>query len=172
MGLDGPTGLNGPTGPSGPQGIQGLQGNPGIQGSTGPAGPTGPSDGFYYHDPRISTVRVRPDTSEVAALNLQAGTYLVTAMATFARHAGSLGYVLCYIFVGENAEPAWWTSPIIPDYPGLTATMTAPVTLVDPAIVSMRCSEGGSGSVIVYNPGAPGLITAVKVGSLTNLAPN
>jgi hypothetical protein len=111
-----------------------------------------------------------PNTVAVAAVNLQPGTYLVTAMSTFRHHVGSLGNVYCYIFVGENAEPASWTSPI-PDQPSVTATMTVPVTLVAPAMVSMRCGEMNSGSVIVYNSDVPGLITAVRVGSLTSPPP-
>jgi hypothetical protein len=90
-GQDGEQGIQGPPGadstvpgPQGPPGDPGPQGNPGIQGEPGPAGSFPSATASLGADVQIPSSNTFVDGP---SLTLDAGTWLVTATATFQRNA-------------------------------------------------------------------------------------
>jgi hypothetical protein len=77
-------GPQGPPGDTGPQGEIGPQGNPGIQGEPGPAGSFPSATASLGADVQIPSSNTFVDGP---SLTLDAGTWLVTATATFQRNA-------------------------------------------------------------------------------------
>jgi len=83
----GPAGPAGPAGPTGDQGPSGPMGNPGPAGPAGPQGPTGGLISYAFAAPAAQTnltANIDEGSAQVASVTLRnAGTYLVTATATF-----------------------------------------------------------------------------------------
>jgi hypothetical protein len=93
----GPAGAQGPAGPAGPAGAQGPAGPAGAQGSAGPPGPAGPagvSQAYSYFRAYSIGLGIPPVGStrqSLGAMDLPAGSYLVSATLGIADRAHFFG---------------------------------------------------------------------------------
>jgi hypothetical protein len=184
-GSQGPEGPQGPAGPAGPPGLagsdgapgsngapgsDGAQGSPGPQGSQGPPGPQGPqgpsaSDAFT--SATAGRVRVRRVTTGLEQLDLDPGTYVIVARASFRNGhrrsvrlgcdlhaAGSLGPTTFRLGRRRGAAAR------------MTVTLTATHDFVAQGAVGFQCRYRALRSLRrIYASAIE--VTAIKVGSLT-----
>ena len=108
-GPQGPAGPAGPTGPPGPTGATGPAGSAGPaggQGSAGPAGPAGPAGiSAARFVPLASSVDLLPDSGDfvqVATSVMPAGSYVVTATASFIDVVNDENTIICELRHGTN----------------------------------------------------------------------
>ena len=150
----GPTGPSGSTGGSGPTGATGPAGPTGATGPAGPTGPTGPTGAtgpgvIAVTDAVLSIAVTLTDTSVHTALStasLAAGTYLLSAVATFTGGGGDAGVSLAIASGGTTcaAGSAWCKG-------GASACIALPprkFVLAAPATIDLLAQSTAAGTVV------------------------
>jgi hypothetical protein len=170
QGPEGPPGLAGPAGADGAAGSDGAQGPPGPQGPQGPAGPQGPqgpsaSDAFT--SATAGRVRVGRAATGLEELDLDAGTYVIVARASFRnghRRSVRLG---CDLDAAGSLGPTTFRLGRRRGAAGrLTVTLSATHDFAAPGAVDFRCRYRAPRSLSrIYASAIE--VTAIKVGSLT-----
>jgi hypothetical protein len=145
------TGPQGPAGTPGTPGTAGAAGAAGPQGATGAQGPVGPSDGYYIQVPFVD-VPSGPG-SQVLALSLPAGNYMITARA----HPGAG----CRLRL-DHALPGVGDETLLLDR-GFDVLVGAG-SLTEASTASIFCIGGP------YRVDSP-TISATQVGALDNQSP-
>ena len=107
-GPDGPAGPQGPQGPAGVDGAEGAPGPPGADGADGAPGPQGPpgspgpsADAFTSSTP--GRIWVRRTATELEHLDLDPGTYVVVAQASFRNRHRRAAALACNL-AAEGAQ--------------------------------------------------------------------
>jgi hypothetical protein len=104
VGATGATGATGPAGSAGASGPAGAAGAPGATGSDGATGPRGPSN--LYIDDTNTVSQAIGDTgfTSIAAVDIPAGSFQVTARADVSSTSGSVSDVTCRVV--HSSAPA------------------------------------------------------------------
>ena len=162
----GATGDPGPTGPSGDAGATGATGDVGPTGTTGATGSTGPSAGFFIAP--TDTTLTGTTAVDVSTFALDPGQYIIAAKAWFTNPSGDT--VSCnLVAAGGTPDDSDATQLSIAAGASVgTALTVAHDFSTNGGTVTFNCTNtDGTSDTAVNNI----KMTAILVGSLTNLGP-
>jgi hypothetical protein len=147
--------LRGATGPAG------AAGTAGAAGATGPTGPRGPSTGFFIHVE--DTLDLTATLAPVIALELPAGSFVVTANTVLNSNAPAGDSGECELFVGgTRVADSESLSLDGTTYDREAVSLTGAGTLGAPSTAELRCRlSSATGNATDQS------MTAVQVDSVT-----
>lgn len=156
------------TGPQGPQGVQGPQGAQGPQGLPGAQGPAGPSAGYFRRGQPGLSLPVTPFGSsplytEVGALSLPAGSYVITGTAVVGNGANSATEIAAVRCAVQSPYATVSSDTALYEHDSATLVATSGFVLPGADTVRLRCQNANPwGSVILTQY----TLVAIKVGTL------
>lgn len=161
QGDTGPQGQAGPQGEVGPQGIQGPPGQDGAQGpqgDPGPQGEPGPTGSFPSQSASLAADVQLPTSNTFVdgpSLSLAAGTWLVTAQATFQRNATTAVHWLARVTNGTAHYAS--SQAYKPSVSGHTASLalSAIVTLAATTTVKIQGATSAGSSTSLMKAATP-----------------